>query len=405
LQDGDGDSLADPVYSVLFSSPGVSSSTLSDSSVLVGSTAGKAYRTPLNGIGTDSLRISPAGNDSVTGVSLFPGKYILTGNSGTIAVRSANGSGQSLQVGSRIAGPATTAALTAGAPVIIFATADGNVYATDSLLTPLAGFPVHTGVAITEPPALGDVNGDGSRDIIVFGGNTIVALNRSGAMLDNFPVTLIGHQLSSSPILADLNNDGLVDVIGGTSDGLVVAYDFHGTSIPGFPLQAGTGDLSLAVASSAGSSGIVTILAAASTADGAVSAWQIGRPASAETVVAWSQYQHDGRHTGIDLRPLSGLPATTEFFPPARAYNWPNPVYSGNTFLRYYVRDNAAVSISIFDLAGDIVAKLSGTGIGGIDNEIAWNTDGIQSGVYFARIEATGRNESGIAVVKVAVVR
>ena len=84
------------------------------------------------------------------------------------------------------------------------------------------------------------------------------------------------------------------------------------------------------------------------------------------------------------------IPPGATFFPPDRAYNWPNPVYNGMTYFRYFVRDNSSVNIRIFDLAGDLVTTLNGQGTGGIDNEIAWDCSRIQSGVYFARLESPG---------------
>jgi hypothetical protein len=270
----------------------------------------------------------------------------------------------------------------------------------------LPGFPVHTGGAITEPPALGDLNGDGYKDIVVFAGNRIIALNKSGAALDNFPVTAIAQTFSSSPVIADVNNDGAVDVVGGTSGGLVVAYGADGRSVPGFPLQTGTGLLSIAVVGREVTPGSVqTILVAGSSDDGVVAAWQIGGLSAHQPVLSWSQYQHDPQHTGLDLRPVTGPPVSPAFFPPDRAYNWPNPVYDGRTFIRYFVREDATVRIKIFDLAGDLVTELTGQGSGGVDNEIEWNVGDVQSGVYFARIEATGTGSSGVAVIKVAVVK
>ena len=61
--------------------------------------------------------------------------------------------------------------------------------------------------------------------------------------------------------------------------------------------------------------------------------------------------------------------------------------------------------IKIFDLAGDLVTEFAGPGIGGLDNEVAWDVRDIQSGVYVARIEAAGAGQSAVAFVKVAVVK
>ena len=43
---------------------------------------------------------------------------------------------------------------------------------------------------------------------------------------------------------------------------------------------------------------------------------------------------------------------------------------------------------------------------GGMDNETVWDVSDIQSGVYFARIEAlSASNQSEFAIIKIAVVK
>ncbi len=59
----------------------------------------------------------------------------------------------------------------------------------------------------------------------------------------------------------------------------------------------------------------------------------------------------------------------------------------------------------MFDLAGDLVTEFNGPGVGGVDNEVAWNVADVQSGIYLARIEAIGTGRSETAIVKVAVVK
>lgn len=95
-----------------------------------------------------------------------------------------------------------------------------------------------------------------------------------------------------------------------------------------------------------------------------------------------------------------------EFFPTSRAYNYPNPVYNGETAIRYFVNEDSKINIKIFDLAGDFVAELKADAEGGLDNETIWNVNSIQSGVYLARIEAislSGETES--VIIKIAVVK
>jgi hypothetical protein len=63
------------------------------------------------------------------------------------------------------------------------------------------------------------------------------------------------------------------------------------------------------------------------------------------------------------------------------------------------------VHIRIFDLAGDQVTEFDAPGTGGLDNEVEWDVSGIQSGIYFAHLDARGTGGSGATVIKIAVVK
>ena len=290
---------------------------------------------------------------------------------------------------------------------IVFVT-DRNLFCVDQTLTPLQGYP-RSGSSFSQP-AIADVNGDGARDIVVFAGTEIWAFNLVGVPLDNFPIQVPSTlSIDSTPVVADVDGDGIPEVIAVTQDGLVCAYTRRGKMATGFPLQAGPGPHSVAVvdAGSATSTGTPIGVVVANAGDGSISGWVTGYSQNSVTPAGrpWPQYQKDALHSGYDPIPLVGSPLSSDFFPTARAYNWPNPAYGGKTMIRYYVRDNARVRIKIFDIAGDLVADFAGPGVGGLDNEVPWDVSGIQSGVYFARIEATGDAGSGIAMVKIAVVK
>jgi len=125
-------------------------------------------------------------------------------------------------------------------------------------------------------------------------------------------------------------------------------------------------------------------------------------------MMPWSQYMHDAQNTGLDESTSPLVPKSNEFMPTALAYNWPNPVGVSDdfkTYIRYFLSDDAKVHIRIFDPAGDLVTEFDGPGYGGFDNEIAWNVSKIQSGIYFAHIDASGSNKSGYAIIKIAVVK
>ena len=340
-------------------------------------------------------------------------RIIVTGDKGTIARVEMTPTGPEVQtvrrVGRPIVGPAATVYPSKAADGTEevqhgFVTSDGYVYLVDESFADLPNFPVRVGDSISTPAAYADLNRDNSRDIIVFSGNRIHALSRAGSSLDYFPVTLAGDSpLSSPPVVGDIAGTNIPAVLGVTMEGLVVAYDGQGRTVSGFPLLAGRGPHTAAIVSGREDS---TFVAVASAGDGSLSLWRTGgRSAGNLLVPYWPQYQADGAQSGLALFGAGGAPVSSEYFPPSRAYNWPNPAYDGRTFIRYFVGEPSTVSIKIFDTAGDLVKEISGPGVGGVDNEVEWDARDVQSGVYFARIEAKGGGQTGSTTVKIAIVK
>ena len=80
-------------------------------------------------------------------------------------------------------------------------------------------------------------------------------------------------------------------------------------------------------------------------------------------------------------------------------------MYDGVTYIRFFVAEDADVTVKIYDLGGDKVDELHARALGGIDNEIAWDVSGIQSDIYLAKVEATANGKKGEKIIKIAVVR
>ena len=95
-----------------------------------------------------------------------------------------------------------------------------------------------------------------------------------------------------------------------------------------------------------------------------------------------------------------------EKLPKDKVYNWPNPVYDNNTYIRYYINGNAGtVTIKILDLSGELVTSLNGTSLSNADNEVIWNVSEVQSGVYYGVIEADIDGSTETRIIKIAVVK
>ncbi len=108
------------------------------------------------------------------------------------------------------------------------------------------GWPVSVSLYPDGAPAFGDIDGDGEGEIVVSSraagtGNTgsLKAFHLDGSVVAGFPVSLTGGA-TKTPVLADLNGDGVLEVIveeRDYPDGYVGVYYGNGTPYPGFPVM------------------------------------------------------------------------------------------------------------------------------------------------------------------------
>jgi len=248
--------------------------------------------------------------------------------------------------------------------------------------------------------SMADLKNDGNNYILFTDGNVLHAINLQGAVADNFPFTdPQGMGFTGTPLAADFEGDNKSEVIGYTKDGRIFAFDGGtGKVIDGFPISAG--------AELAASPVVFNYRGKASLAaidvKNNLSVWCIG---SIDGNLFWAEENGSNFNSSFVEAPLNSN-RIAEFFPSNRAYNYPNPVYDGMTQIRYYVSEDSKINIKIFDLAGDFVAELNNDARGGFDNETIWNVNDIQSGVYLARIEATGTSgKTEINIIKIAVIK
>ena len=248
--------------------------------------------------------------------------------------------------------------------------------------------------------SLTDLKQDGTNYIVLNNGNNIEAYNLTGASADNFPfVDPDGIGFTATPLTSDFEGDNKSEVISVTKDGRIFTIDGGtGKVVPGFPISTGAGIIVTPALYNANGK---TNLAALNDQNN-LYAWSIS---SVDGKLFWSEENGDPQNTSFVDAAVSDN-VINEFFPTSRAYNYPNPVYEGETNIRYYVSEDSKINIKIFDLAGDFVAELNDDAQGGLDNETVWNVSGIQSGVYIARIEAKGiSGKTENAIVKIAVVK
>jgi hypothetical protein len=249
---------------------------------------------------------------------------------------------------------------------------------------------------------VGAVDRDGGSDVVLLTKAKLYAFNPSGAIVPGYPVVATGgNTFVGFFLVGDISGDGSRDILAVESSGALVAYDGEGRLIDGFPVQYGVAGETLPglFRTTGGKIGIVGV-----TEPGALQAVEVNETYD-PTTIGWSQFLKDAGHAGNDGSGISRISPPSDFLPASRVYNWPNPVYGSTTQIRYYTPEAATIRIKIFDLAGAKVAELQGRSIGGVDGEVTWDVSNVQSGVYLARIEASGTSRTQVAIIKIAIVK
>ena len=260
---------------------------------------------------------------------------------------------------------------------------------------------IQPSLGIYTSPAIADLNLDGFPDIIITAGNKIWAFNYFGSVLFNFPIEVKNARTLSSPVVVNFYADSLPEIIVGTDTGLIYAFDVYGRTIPGFPVSIS----GACVASPAVyyESNLVYLFVPSN--DGYLYAWTI-KPDVIPANVLWSNYLKDEKHSNYSSKSPEFIPPTSvEILDKKEVYNWPNPVYDEFTFIRVKTFYDAKINIKIFDLAGFKVDEINSNVSANFETDIKWDVKNVQSGIYYARIEAIAQGKSDVKIIKIAIVK
>ncbi len=250
-------------------------------------------------------------------------------------------------------------------------------------------------------PVISNMFNNGKQEILFTADDKVFAVNQKGVVVDNFPFSVVGiSRISSGISVADLDGDGLMDIIFGTIDGRVYAYNTNGKVLDGFPLLTGSEVKSTpAIINTNGKFGIIVY-----STDGYLYGWKTPWNYDS-TRIQWRNYLGNKYLENNNFN-VTGSSATGPCLPSDKVYNWPNPAYGNSTNIRYFLGNDAgSVSIKIMDLAGELVTTLPGTNFKGLDNEVQWDISKVQSGIYIAVVQLQGGSCNETASIKIAVVK
>ncbi len=239
--------------------------------------------------------------------------------------------------------------------------------------------------------AMADLNQDGVLDVVTTVGEKLVAFSQGGAILPPFPIE-IGAEVSSSPLVYE--TDESIVVLVSATDGNIYAYDLGegGESLPGFPLSAG---FSLEAAPLLWEDNLTVVTQA-----GVLRSYKLIHVAR----TLWTEKFGGPQNTSfVTLDRM--IPATETLLSATETYNWPNPIRDGSTFFRCMTRESSDVSITVIDAAGSLIDSIRFTTSAAIPFETLWTTDA-SSGVYYARVSAQSiSGETDSHLIKLAVIR
>ena len=260
------------------------------------------------------------------------------------------------------------------------------------------GFFGGAGGTLAAFPVLVDLNDDGLLEVLTTYGTNLVAFTQNGAFVGGFPLVLKAASVAQ-PLVAELTDSGGWSVLVASTNGEIYAYDLGrgGALVSGFPLAVG--------ASVEATPLLHDKKLYAVSVEGNVRAWALDNLGA----VWWGQlYGNAQNHSyvaltdGPDPQPT---PQAASLIVEAETYNWPNPIRSGQTYLRCMTSEDASVRITIIDAAGSLIEEMELDLTGGAPAEHLWQTTAY-SGLYFARVTATSASgQTATKLIKMAIVR
>jgi hypothetical protein len=271
------------------------------------------------------------------------------------------------------------------------------------------GFPVYLisdGTSKQPSPALADMNNDGFLDIVTAStGGTIQVFDRNGVSLPLWANSryskLFSGASESSPVVADIDGDGIPDVVMGDENTELAALSgATGQMMAGFPIKLDgevRGTPALCDCSGSGKSEIVL-----ADWDGSVNVWDYNFPFNPNGLPAWPQFHHDAMRTGFASGPtLLAAPDPAQELPKILAFAAPapNPLTSGARFSWSVPSDDAGrtYELAIFDLSGRRLKTVSAGNSQAGRFSAQWSRRGddgslVGAGVYFARLRVGGKS-------------
>ncbi len=203
--------------------------------------------------------------------------------------------------------------------------------------------------------------------------------------------------IRSSPAVADVDGDGSLDIVVGDQIGRLHGFTAAGQYLPGFPIQTGNAIWGSPAVWDIDHDGLTEVIAVSF--DQKIYCWDTPWTFNQSKAV-WPMFKRNQRNTGVvtdQILAVTAVPDEPTALRPMLLQNSPNPFFA-STLIRYRVPEGASyqgVRLHIFDINGRVVRTMvNGEQPPGL-YEMTWDGNDAQgrrvaSGIYPYRLEVGG---------------
>ena len=280
----------------------------------------------------------------------------------------------------------------------------------------LTGWPTKvSAVGRTSEVSLGDLEKDGYPETFHTGDRVeVTALHYNAAQRSGFPLHPAAPFADADtagfwpPLVADVDGDGVGDLVLILPDGRRPAYRSDGVPISNFVELGSTGQGSPPILLDLDKNGSAEWVESydAPPTQTMITVRDPWLPV-ASSAVTWGQYRLNATRNAVLPTGTASAPTGTQAL--SAVYGYPNPSRNGTTTIHYRLAEAAtSVSIRILDPTGALVADLptrTGDLAGAAEHGVSWDNRSVASGVYVCRIEVHSSGGTEVKFANLAVIR
>jgi hypothetical protein len=233
--------------------------------------------------------------------------------------------------------------------------------------------------------SLGDIDNNGTHDIVFTADNTIYAVQSNGAFVSWYPNAPYYSEYSPqvSPIIGSSFLSEEISLFLPTSKQWTQAISIQGEPVTNYSFAIGNSSASPYLSTNGATANFFLPVA-----DSVVKMLSINGIDKNSAKLYWNGYKNGPERSACVYTPSSGSPPPTR---PIKIYAFPNPAEKGDVRIRIIPPNDGKADIKIYDLAANLLFKDTIEDVSAdTNNEFVWNIDNVSSGIYFAIVNIKG---------------